>query len=129
MNQLDGLHCLIVSGASGIGLATARRFLREGARVVVADRSPAPSGEFKSLTADATDAGQVAGLFRDAVRRLGGLDVLYHVAGISGRQFGDGPLHDCTDDGWRTVLEANLTSAFLTNREAVTHFLAHSSRA
>ncbi len=55
---------------------------------------------------------------------LGGLDVLYHVAGASGRGHGDGPLHECTDDGWRWTLDANLTGAFRTNRAAVRAFLA-----
>ena len=50
--------------------------------------------------------------------------MLYHVAGGSGRRHGDGPLHECTDDGWRATLDANLTSTFLTNRAAVRHFLA-----
>jgi NAD(P)-dependent dehydrogenase (short-subunit alcohol dehydrogenase family) len=49
--------------------------------------------------------------------------VLYHVAGISGRRFGDGPLHECSDDGWNATLQANLTSTFLTNRAAVRCFL------
>src|SRR5207253_10758226 len=57
--------------------------------------------------------------------RLGGLNVLYHVAGISGRRQGDGPLHECTDDGWQATVDANLKSAFLTNRAAVRNFLPH----
>jgi NAD(P)-dependent dehydrogenase (short-subunit alcohol dehydrogenase family) len=55
---------------------------------------------------------------------MGGLDVLYHVAGGSGRRFGDGALHECIDDGWNVTLALNLTSTFLTNRSAVRHFLA-----
>jgi NAD(P)-dependent dehydrogenase (short-subunit alcohol dehydrogenase family) len=54
---------------------------------------------------------------------LGGLDVLYHVAGISGRKYGDGPLHECSDDGWQTTVDVNLRGLFLTNRAAVRHFL------
>src|SRR5439155_3422525 len=59
-----------------------------------------------------------------AVSHLGGLDVLYHVAGGSGRKYGDGPLHECSDEGWQYTLDLNLRSAFLTNRAAVRHFLA-----
>jgi NAD(P)-dependent dehydrogenase (short-subunit alcohol dehydrogenase family) len=54
---------------------------------------------------------------------LGGLDILYHVAGGSGRRHGDGPLHECTDEGWQYTLDVNLKSTFLTNRAAVRHFL------
>ena len=64
-------------------------------------------------------------MFAEAVSALGGLDVLYHVAGGSGRSFGDGPLHECTEEGWHATLDANLKSTFLTNRAAVRHFLAH----
>ncbi len=70
---------------------------------------------------------QVQHLFADAVSFLGGLDVLYHVAGISGRRYGDGPLHECTEEGWHATLEANLTSTFLTNRAAVRRFLEQGS--
>ena len=41
------------------------------------------------------------------------LDGVFNAAGISGRKFGDGPVADCTLDGWNTVIEANLTSMFL----------------
>ena len=45
--------------------------------------------------------------------------MLFHVAGISGRRFGDGPLHECTDEGWDHVLNTNARGVFLTNRAAV----------
>jgi NAD(P)-dependent dehydrogenase (short-subunit alcohol dehydrogenase family) len=122
--RLQGKRCLIVGGTGGIGRAAARRFVEEGAAVVVAGLEagePEPPAPF--LPCDATEPAQVERLFVDAVRTLGGLDVLYHVAGRSGRRDGDGPLHQCSDDGWRATLDANLTSTFLTNREAVRWFL------
>jgi NAD(P)-dependent dehydrogenase (short-subunit alcohol dehydrogenase family) len=132
--RLEGRNCLIVGGTSGIGLATAGRFLEEGARVVVAGRSAetgraaleglAVLGPAWSVTADASDSGSVEVLFRAALEHLGGrLDVLFHVAGISGRRFGDGPLHECTDDGWDTVLDVNARGMFLANRAAVRQML------
>jgi NAD(P)-dependent dehydrogenase (short-subunit alcohol dehydrogenase family) len=127
--QLTGKRCLIVGGTSGIGLAATRRFLEEGARLVVAGLDAAHDAEAslapaRLVVCDARDAGQVERLFAEAIAFLGGLDVLYHVAGGSGRRHGDGPLHECTDDGWHATLDANLTSTFLTNRAAVRHFLA-----
>ena len=47
------------------------------------------------------------------------LDALYHVAGISGRRFGDGPVHEASLQGWETVMRNNATSTFLTTRAAV----------
>lgn len=128
--RLEGSACLIVGGTSGIGLATARRFLEEGARVVIAGRSDA-TGEaaLEALNAsdrawfescDARNSQSVDQLFESALRHLEGrLDVLFHVAGISGRRHGDGPLHECSNTGWDTVMEANARSLFLTNRAAV----------
>jgi NAD(P)-dependent dehydrogenase (short-subunit alcohol dehydrogenase family) len=134
MKQLQSKRCLIVGGTSGLGLAAAARFLDEGARVVIAGRNSSSGdaalaelsrfGETHFLAANAADSKQADGLLEAATQRLGGVDVLYHVAGISGRKHGDGPLHDCTDAGWQSTIDANLTSVFLTNRAAVRHFLA-----
>ena len=63
-------------------------------------------------------------LFERALEFLGGrLDVLLHVAGISGRRFGDGPLHECTDRGLGRRAGDQRAGAFLTNREAVRQML------
>jgi NAD(P)-dependent dehydrogenase (short-subunit alcohol dehydrogenase family) len=124
MGRLANKRCLVVGGTSGIGLAASCRFLEEGARLVVAGLSPAAGPSTAPFIAcDASDPVQVADLFQEALRLLGGLDVLYHVAGGSGRRHGDGPLHACTDAGWQATLAGNLTSTFLTNRAAVQHFL------
>ena len=135
MNRLQGKRSLIVGGTTGLGLAAARRFLEEGALVVVAGRSAErgaaclaelrPVGSPHFITADASDPAQVERLVSETIQHLGGLDALYHVAGISGRKHGDGPLHECTDAGWQATIDANLKSVFLTNRAAVQHFLQH----
>jgi NAD(P)-dependent dehydrogenase (short-subunit alcohol dehydrogenase family) len=133
--RLDGRTCLIVGGTGGIGLASARRFLEEGARVVVAGQSPevgrvamaqlSPLGPVWDVAFElASGTAEVARLFTAALDALGGrLDVLLHVAGISGRQFGDGPLHECSDAGWDRVMEVNANGVFLTNRAAVRFML------
>jgi NAD(P)-dependent dehydrogenase (short-subunit alcohol dehydrogenase family) len=133
--RLHHKRCLIVGGTTGLGRAAARRFLEEGAALIVAGRSAEKGAacltELQALgpagfvACDAADTAQVEGLFAETVARLGGLDVLYHVAGISGRRHGDGPLHECTDGGWHATIDANLRGVFLTNRSAVRHFLAH----
>jgi NAD(P)-dependent dehydrogenase (short-subunit alcohol dehydrogenase family) len=129
--RLDGHTCVIVGGTSGIGLASARRFLQEGARLVVTGNDPATGqtaldqlgslGSVSEFTLDlATGEEDVARIFALALENLGGrLDVLLHVAGISGRKFGDGPLHECTSEGWERVMRTNAQGVFLTNRAAV----------
>lgn len=70
--------------------------------------------------ADLADPASLTDLVPRAIERLGGrLDILFHVAGLSGRRFGDGPLDACTDEGWDAVLDANARGLFLTNRAAV----------
>ncbi len=135
--RLQGRTCLIVGGTSGIGLATARRFLAEGALVAVCGRTEKTVEKVGAhleevgreralaLAADASDPAQVVEFFRQALVFFAGrLDILYHVAGISGRRFGDAALHECTLEGWDTVLDANARSLFLTNRTAVRQMLA-----
>lgn len=119
-----------MGGTGGIGLAAARRFLQEGVRLVVSGRGDdsiefareqlAEFGQLTALVADLADPGAIAKLVPRAVEILGGrLDILFHVAGMSGRKFGDGPLDACTDEGWDATLDINARSVFLTNRAAV----------
>ncbi len=135
--RLQGRTCLIVGGTSGIGLATARRFLAEGAQVTVCGRSQKTATEARAileevgservrvLAGDASDPAHVEELFVQVLAFFSGrLDILYHVAGISGRRFGDAALHECTVEGWDTVLDSNARSLFLTNRAAVRQMLA-----
>ena len=126
-NRLQKKRCLIVGGTTGIGLAAARRFLEEGARLVVAGlddgKIPDLRGDFVFHACDAVSESQVEALCAEVIKQFGGLEVLYHVAGISGRKHGDGPLHDCTEAGWQATIDANLKSVFLTNRAAVQQFL------
>src|SRR5262245_56083543 len=132
-NRLQNKRCLIIGGTSGIWLAAVKRFLQEGARVVTVGRDQKECddlgfeisglGSWFVVTADASDASGVERMFQLAVHQLGGLDVLFHVAGSSGRKYGDGALHECTDAGWQATIDANLKSVFLTNRAAVRQFL------
>ncbi|MDR3634678.1 MAG: SDR family oxidoreductase [Isosphaeraceae bacterium] len=136
---MEGRNCLIVGGTSGIGLASARRFLEEGAKVVIAGLDPAVAeprtapgplatgvvdalaslGPCGGWSLDASDPRALGVLFEEATAFFGGrLDVLFQVAGISGRKSGDGPLHECTDSGWDRVMEVNARGTFLANREA-----------
>src|ERR1700758_2816822 len=91
MRGLTGKRVLITGGASGIGAATAARFLEEGSAVCVLDRDNKARARIEkklpdlagSLEADVSDLEQVQLAFDGAVRIMGGVDVLINNAGIS----------------------------------------------
>jgi NAD(P)-dependent dehydrogenase (short-subunit alcohol dehydrogenase family) len=76
------------------------------------------------LVGDATDPTTAAKAIELCLNDFGGFHGLYHVAGGSGRKFGDGPLHELTLEGWNKTLELNLTSLMLSNQAAVNAFRA-----
>lgn len=114
-----------------MGYAAAAAFVREGARVVLVGRNPESGVEAlaklgdaaRLITGDAVDPASAEAAVDLAVQEFGKLDGLYHVAGGSGRKWGDGPLHEITDEGWRYTLDLNLTSLMNSNRAAVRCFL------
>ncbi|HJO37735.1 MAG TPA: SDR family oxidoreductase [Vicinamibacterales bacterium] len=116
MRGLRGKRVLVTGGASGIGAATAARFLEEGASVCVIDRSadarerigkelPGLSGV---LDADVADRDAVEAAFATAVQHMGAVDVLINNAGISIRH----AFVDITPEEWDDVLAVNLTGVF-----------------
>ncbi|WP_266363853.1 SDR family NAD(P)-dependent oxidoreductase [Tellurirhabdus rosea] len=121
---------VIVGGTTGLGLSAARAFIGQGARVVVVGRDPESclaaeqsfDGSGLALCADAVHPDTAAEAIRLCRETFGGFDGLYHVAGGSGRRFGDGPLHDLTPEGWTYTLNLNLTSLMLSNQAAVRAF-------
>ncbi len=124
----------LITGSTGIAAATAHRAIVAGARVHIASRSPenvaalvdqlrSAGGDVHGTAADLTRREDVERVVEQAWARGGRIDALYNVAGISGRRFGDGPIHACTDDGWDTVMDANLRSMFLVCRAVVLRML------
>src|SRR2546429_9115003 len=103
MGLLQGKRALITGGTTGLGLAVARRFLAEGAQVVITGRDLALGGQAEQAlgpgarftAADAADPEAVAASGRGAVEHLGGLDVLVNNAGggVTAR-LGDNPPPD-----------------------------------
>ena len=133
MNQaLDNKTIVIVGGTTGLGLAAAKAFVAEGARVVVVGRNADSVSQAETalgqvargLAGDATDPQTAPKAIDLAKREFGGFDGLYHVAGGSGRSIGDGPLHEISDDGWRQTIDLNLTSVFNSNRAALRELAA-----
>jgi NAD(P)-dependent dehydrogenase (short-subunit alcohol dehydrogenase family) len=71
------------------------------------------------FTGDLTLADTARDGVRECLRRFGRIDCLYNVAGISGRRFGDGPLHQCTEEAWDRVFGTNVKSMFLLTSETL----------
>ena len=117
MNRLDGRVALITGGASGIGLASARRLASEGATIVVvdmnADAGTAAAEELDGLfvSADVTSAQDNERMYETAFQTYGRIDIAFHNAGISPPE--DDSILVTGLDAWRRVQEVNLTSVFL----------------
>jgi len=131
MRGLKEKRVLITGGASGIGAATAARFLEEGSQVCVLDRDGNACGEIRrrlpalseAIIADVTDLMQVEAAFADAVRMMDGVDVLVNNAGISIRH----NFLDITPEEWDKVIAVNLTGVFYMAQTAARHMSGRGS--
>ncbi len=126
MGRLDGKVAVITGAASGIGEASARHFAREGASVVlgdvqeakgraVAEAVVAAGGRAAFVRCDVSRAADAQGAVDEAVRRFGGLDILYANAGVEV----DKILTDTTEEEWDRVLGVNLKGIFLCAKAAI----------
>ncbi len=124
MNQLDvrGRVAVVTGGVSGIGLAIARRLLTGGAKVSLWDRNAgdlaatAPELGAHAATVDVRDYDQVERARDATLAALGRIDILVTSAGITGP---NAPVAEYPLDGWRDVLDINLTGTFHCARAAV----------
>lgn len=129
---LENKTIIIIGGTTGLGLSAAKAFVAQGANAVVVGRSPESCEEAETLLGktratalqgDATAPLTADKAIRLALQNYGSFDGLYHVAGGSGRKYGDGPLHELTLEGWNKTFELNLTSLMLSNQAAARQFL------
>ena len=123
---LAGRKALITGGGSGIGAATCRRFVAEGAAVVVLDRDEdaaravAEEVGGHAIPCDVADRDALAAAVEESVDVLDGLTTLFNNAGFGMLK----PLHTYSDDEWDRLLAVNLTATFVATRSAVPHLRA-----
>lgn len=130
MGKLQDKVAVITGGASGIGAATAKLFVSEGAKVVLVDlneeKGKAFEAELKTQNADAlfvkaniTSEEEVQNVFREAVNAFGKVDVVFNNAGI-GRVT---PTENLEYSEWRNTVNVDLDGVFLVAREAIREML------
>ena len=120
----EGRTVVVTGAASGIGLATARRLLADGATVVGADRADAPKeptdeARWRFRPMDITDEAAVQALVAEAVDAGGRLDGVINAAGVAG----GGLAHALDLAEWERVISINLTGTFLVAKHAIAQML------
>jgi NAD(P)-dependent dehydrogenase (short-subunit alcohol dehydrogenase family) len=127
------IKVIITGAASGIGLATARRFLDGGAMVHICDLNENALAEAKAAhpqlhvgQCDISDPQSVAAYFKTAVTELGGIDVLVNNAGISGPTM---LIEDISDQDWAKTFAININGPFYAIRAVTPHMKAQKSGA
>jgi NAD(P)-dependent dehydrogenase (short-subunit alcohol dehydrogenase family) len=123
MGKLDGKFALITGGNSGIGLATAKLFVAEGAKVAITGRDQAKleaaakelGPNAFAIVADATDVAATEQAVAKAVEKFGKLDIVFANAGIGANT----PIGGTTLETFESVLKTNITAVFFTVQAAV----------
>lgn len=124
---------IIMGGTTGMGFAAAKTLKEKGAKVVVVGRNTDSCRKAEkalgegsiAISGDATDPNTIATVIERTHHSFGRITGLFHVAGGSGRRWGDGPLDKMTLEAWNKTMEFNLTSLMLSNQAMVNYLLEH----
>ena len=127
--MLDGKVALITGASQGLGKALALAYAEAGAKIVinsrsegsiqpVAEEAEGKGAEVLSVAADVSDGKDTQRLVDEAVERFGRIDVLVNNAGVLGPRVA---IEEFPEDGWRKVIDANLTGPYLVAKAAIPH--------
>ncbi len=129
---LSGKCIIVAGGTSGIGLEAVNYFLLQGAKVVAIGKESSieiPQTEDLCLiTGDLRDENIIQQGIKLGMEKFGVINGLFHVAGGSGRSFGDGPLHEMTIEGWEKTISLNAGTVMLSNKAFIRNCLEHKQR-
>ena len=126
---------LILTGSTGIAAATARLAAQAGAHLVIATSDAESGWELAAETGAECWVGELSldnsaeSVLSACLARFGRVDALFNVWGLSGRRFGDGAVHECSDEGWDVTLRQNLRVAFQMSRAVIGRMLVQEPRA
>ena len=128
--RMNNKVAIVTGGGSGFGEGIARKFIAEGARVLVADRDEAAAKRVagvlgcEAIRADVTVAADVKAMVEAAVARCGGLDILVNNAGMG---HVPQPLETLSEDEFDRILAVNVKAIYLAAKEVVPRFKAQRS--
>ena len=134
LGRLEGKVAIVTGAASGIGKQISIMFAKEGAAVALIDLNSKGVEETHNLIAgfnsdsvyyaiDLCDSSLVEKTYTSIGESLNKIDILVNVAGGSGRRFGDGPVGECTIEGWEKTFDINLKTQFLSCKFAMPYLL------
>ena len=125
---------LVVTGSTGIAAESARLAAEAGAYVLVASDDETTASELAAeirgdyWAGDLTRSNSAESVLAHCLSKYGRVDALLNGMGVSGRRHGDGPVHECTDEGWNFTLEHNLNTMFQMSRAVIGRMLEQSPR-
>jgi NAD(P)-dependent dehydrogenase (short-subunit alcohol dehydrogenase family) len=122
---------LLITGSSGIAAATARLAASRGLQIFIAGNRERECQELCAAlpgsayaVADVADYAAVQTAVAACLKKFGAVTAVFNVAGISGRSLGDGPLHECTPQGWQAMMDIHAAGTFYVCKEVIGHWVA-----